>query len=146
MVKVVLLLLLLFSFCLFVFLLRQVSLCSPGCSGTHSVDQADLNSQRSVCLCFPNAGIKAMCHHAHRFWFWETLCSPGWPVTHRDLPTCPFSRAGIIDTWHHFLLISFWGRVSCLGFKVSKQLRMALSSWLSWSYFRIVWPTTPGFR
>ncbi|GAB1302587.1 DENN domain-containing protein 10 [Apodemus speciosus] len=33
-----------------------VSLCSPGCPGTHSVEQAGLRTQKSTCL--PSAGIK----------------------------------------------------------------------------------------
>ena len=33
----------------------RVSLCSPGCPGTHSVDQA--------CLCLPSAEIKGVSHH-----------------------------------------------------------------------------------
>ena len=37
---------------------------SPGCPGSYSVD---LNSQRSTYLCFPNAGIKDMCHHCVLF-------------------------------------------------------------------------------
>jgi hypothetical protein len=48
-----------FLFC-FVFRDRD-SLCSPGCPGTHSVDQAGLG-QRSTCLCLPSAGIKGMRH------------------------------------------------------------------------------------
>lgn len=53
-----------FLFC-FVCLFDRVSLCSPGYVGKHSVDQAlqDSNSQRSSCLCFPNAEIKGMHHH-----------------------------------------------------------------------------------
>ncbi|GAB1285682.1 Cyclic AMP-dependent transcription factor ATF-6 alpha [Apodemus speciosus] len=35
-----------------------VSLCSPGCPGTHSVDQAGLELQKSACLCLPSAGTK----------------------------------------------------------------------------------------
>jgi hypothetical protein len=31
--------------------------CSPGCPGTHSVDQ------KFTCLCLPSAGIKGVCHH-----------------------------------------------------------------------------------
>jgi hypothetical protein len=49
----------------FFFSLRdRVSLCSPGCPGTHSVDQAGLelrNPPASVCLL--SAGIKGMCYH-----------------------------------------------------------------------------------
>jgi hypothetical protein len=40
----------------------RISLCSPGCPGTHSVDQADLE-QKSTCLCLPSAGIKGVHHH-----------------------------------------------------------------------------------
>jgi hypothetical protein len=45
-----------FLFILFYFLVFQdrVSLCSPGCPGTHSVDQAG--------LCLPSAGIKGVRH------------------------------------------------------------------------------------
>jgi hypothetical protein len=47
-----------FSFlfvCLFVCFVRdRVSLFSPGCPGTHFVDQA---TQKSSCLCLPSAGI-----------------------------------------------------------------------------------------
>ncbi|GAB1287840.1 Annexin A9 [Apodemus speciosus] len=38
----------------------QGSLCSPGCPGTHSVDQAGLKLQRSACLCLPSAGTKGV--------------------------------------------------------------------------------------
>lgn len=38
-----------------------MSLCnSPGCPGTHSVDQADLELKRSPCLCLPDAGIQGV--------------------------------------------------------------------------------------
>ncbi|GAB1289662.1 TBC1 domain family, member 19 [Apodemus speciosus] len=40
-----------------------VSLCSPGCPGTHSEDQAGLELKKSVCLFLPSAGIKGMRHH-----------------------------------------------------------------------------------
>jgi hypothetical protein len=43
--------------------LDKVSLCSPGCPGTCSVDQAGLKLKRSTCLCLPSAGIKRMHHH-----------------------------------------------------------------------------------
>ena len=41
-------------------------LCSPGCSGTCSVDQAGLELKRSACfcLCLLSAGITGVCHHA----------------------------------------------------------------------------------
>jgi hypothetical protein len=40
----------------------RICLCSPGCPGTHSVDQADLELKISDCLQY--AGIKSLCHHA----------------------------------------------------------------------------------
>jgi hypothetical protein len=55
----------LFCFVLFCFVLRggvrdRVSLYSPGCPGTHAVDQAGPRTQRSACLCLPSAEIKGM--------------------------------------------------------------------------------------
>jgi hypothetical protein len=41
----------------------QVSLYSPGCPGTCSIDQAGSIGQRSPCLCLPSAGIKGVRHH-----------------------------------------------------------------------------------
>ena len=43
----------------------KISLCNPGCLGTHSVDRLALNSQRSICLSLPSVGIKGLYHH-HR--------------------------------------------------------------------------------
>jgi hypothetical protein len=41
---------------------HRVSLCSPYCPGTHSVDQAVLElTEICLCLCVPNAGI-GLCH------------------------------------------------------------------------------------
>jgi hypothetical protein len=51
-----------FFVCLFVFVFvfrDRVSLCSPGCPGTHFIDQ----TQKSACLCLPSARIKGMRHH-----------------------------------------------------------------------------------
>jgi hypothetical protein len=39
---------------------NRVSLCSPSCPGTHSVDQAGL--ELTEILCLPSAKIKVMCH------------------------------------------------------------------------------------
>ena len=46
--------------CLFI-LQGRVSLCSSGCSRTHSVDQAGL--ELTVILCLPSAWIKGVRHH-----------------------------------------------------------------------------------
>ena len=60
-----------FAFCLVDLVFQdRVSLCSPGCPRTHSVDQAGLEL-RSACLYLPKAGIKGRCHHrpAQSFFF-----------------------------------------------------------------------------
>jgi hypothetical protein len=44
-----------FFVCLFVCFRDRVSLCSPGCSGTHFVE--------IHCLCLPSAGTKGVHHH-----------------------------------------------------------------------------------
>jgi hypothetical protein len=46
-----------------VFLWDRVSLCSPGCPGTHFVAHAGLEL-RYLPLCFPSAGTKGVRHHA----------------------------------------------------------------------------------
>ena len=51
-------------FVVFVFAFQDtVFLDSPGCPGTHSVDQAGLKLQRSSCLCLLGAGTKSVCHY-----------------------------------------------------------------------------------
>ena len=50
----------------FCFFQDRIFLCIPGCSGTHSVDQAAL---KSVWLCFPSTGIKGKAYTTiTRFW------------------------------------------------------------------------------
>jgi len=51
------------------FFRARVSLCSPGCPGTHSVDQAGFKLKKFACLCLPSAGIKVVRHHAQCFLF-----------------------------------------------------------------------------
>jgi hypothetical protein len=41
----------------------RVSLYRPGCPGTHFVDQAGVETQKSACLCLPSSGIKGVLHH-----------------------------------------------------------------------------------
>ena len=48
-------------FCV-LFFQDRVSLCSPGCPGTHFVDQAGLE-HRNPPVCLPSAGIKGVHHH-----------------------------------------------------------------------------------
>jgi hypothetical protein len=49
----------------------RISLCSPGCPGTHSVDQAGLKLK--IRLPLPTAGIKGVGHHcpAHTSFYEE---------------------------------------------------------------------------
>jgi hypothetical protein len=50
--------------CLFVLVFRdRVSLYSPGCPGTHFVDQAGLELRNPPAYA-SSAGIKGVCHHA----------------------------------------------------------------------------------
>ena len=49
--------------CLFICFRDKVSLCSPGCPGTHSVEQAGLKLKSSACLYLPSAGVKGVPHH-----------------------------------------------------------------------------------
>jgi hypothetical protein len=49
-----------FSFCLFVCFFRdRISLCSPGCPGTHSVDQAGLELRNPPASASQVLGLKA---------------------------------------------------------------------------------------
>ena len=58
-------------FCLFCFVLvfwiwifrDRISLCSPGCPGTHSLDQAGLELRNLPASVSQSAGITGMCHH-----------------------------------------------------------------------------------
>jgi hypothetical protein len=52
--------------CLFVFRDR-VSLCSPGCPGTHSVDQAGLELRNPPASASQVQGIKGVRHHCPAF-------------------------------------------------------------------------------
>jgi hypothetical protein len=51
--------LLFFFFFFFFVFLRQVSLCSPSCPGTHSVDQAGLKLRNPPASAFQVLGLKA---------------------------------------------------------------------------------------
>lgn len=57
----------LMNFCLFCFSQVRVSLCSPSCPATWSVDWSQ--TQRPVWLCLLSAGIKVTCHHSLVFIF-----------------------------------------------------------------------------
>jgi hypothetical protein len=46
---------------------ERVSLCSPGCPGTHFVDQAGLELRNPPTSASQSAGIKGVHHHAHLF-------------------------------------------------------------------------------
>jgi hypothetical protein len=59
-------LLFLFLFLLFCFFWDRVSLCSPGCPGTHSVDQAGLELRNSPASASQVLGLKACATTARR--------------------------------------------------------------------------------
>jgi hypothetical protein len=106
--------------CLFVclFFLDRVSLCSPGCPGTHSVDQAGLELRNPPHLCLPSAGIKDMRHHclARRAY----SCAH-WPL--RSIPTLyrsPF--------FFFFLCLFDW---LVLSFKTGFLTK---NPWLYWNW------------
>lgn len=65
--------------------LDRVSLCIPGQPISCYIDQADLKL-RAPPVCFPNAGIKSICHHILPIWiffFWARVSSSlCWPWTH----------------------------------------------------------------
>jgi hypothetical protein len=45
----------------------RVSLCNPGCPGTHSVDSRLASNSEITCLCLPSARIKGVGHHCPAF-------------------------------------------------------------------------------
>ena len=55
------------DFVCFVFFRNRVSLCSPGCFGTHLCKPGWLQTQRSTCLCLPSSGTEGL-HHARLSW------------------------------------------------------------------------------
>jgi hypothetical protein len=77
-----------FFVCLFVFVFRdRVSLYSPGCPGTHSVDQAGLKFRYLPASASRVLGLKACTTTPGSVYYsycWDkvSLCSPGWPGTH----------------------------------------------------------------
>jgi hypothetical protein len=91
-------------FGLFWFVFRdRVSLCSPGCLGTHFIDQAGFE--------LPSAGIKGVCHHTRLSFVFQDrvfLCCSGCPGTlltrlalnsQRSTYLC-LSRAGVKGMCH----------------------------------------------
>jgi hypothetical protein len=62
-----------FFFFFFLVFPDRVSLYSPGCPGTHSVDQAGLELRNPPAFLPPSAGIKGVRHHAWLLlWFFLT--------------------------------------------------------------------------
>ena len=82
------------SVCLFLFFLfpNRISLCSPGCPGTHSVDLADLELRDLSASASWVLGLKActptaqLCVISYK-WLWATGC---WELSH---VLCESSRA-----------------------------------------------------
>ena len=65
----------------------RVSLCSPGCAGTHSVDQARRELRNSPASASQVLELKACATTA-----WQ-MCSPGWSWTHDPPATASFSKS-----------------------------------------------------
>jgi hypothetical protein len=57
------------SVCLFVCFQDRVSLCSPGCPGTHFVDQAGLELRNPPASASQVLGFKGVRHHAQLGFF-----------------------------------------------------------------------------
>jgi hypothetical protein len=109
----------------FFFFRDRVSLCSPGCPGTHYVDQAGLKLRNRL-LCFPSAGIKGVRHYAQLalsscllrwssqthtrgckprvgstelillFWVWVHSCHDHWAEARRPCLFQSWSRGGLL--------------------------------------------------
>ena len=58
------------SLCLVLFFPDRVSLCRPGCPGTHSIDKAGLELRDLPSSFSPSTGIKGVCHYhlAGKMW------------------------------------------------------------------------------
>lgn len=76
----------------------RVSLSSPSCPGTSSVDQAGLEFTE-IYLCFLSAGIKSIGHH---HWLGRPFCSS---VAENDIDLLillsPLSRARLVGMCYH---------------------------------------------
>jgi hypothetical protein len=124
--------------CLFICLVFQdrVSLCSPGCPGTHSVDQAGLEL-RSTCLCLPSAEIKV----ATTAWLlYRIFPSQYFFYSSPFIARCSF----LLTPWLLWLYKSFimWARCGSGGWgrKVEKaQARWLSGKVLAWQSLRAAW-------
>jgi hypothetical protein len=142
----------LFIYCIFIFLVfrDRVFLCSPGCPGTHSVDQAVLQLRNLPASALQVLGLKACATTASLIHLFlkqnltvsvaslELTISSGWRQTHRDLsasvsrvlalkectPPCPKIRCGIyMDT-------KFWTQVyTRKGERLLRILRCVCMCW-----------------
>jgi hypothetical protein len=76
----------LFCFVLFCFVFRdRVSLCSPGCPGTHSVDQAGLELRNPPASASQVLGLKACATTPGRFFFFFFFFETGFRVAQANL-------------------------------------------------------------
>jgi hypothetical protein len=80
----------------YLFVWDRVSLYSPDCPGTSSVDQTDLKLKRSACLCFPSAGNKGVC----AITAWRNVILNKFLVS-KSIATYPYS---LVESSDHSLL------------------------------------------
>ena len=80
-----------FLFCFivycFLFFWDRVSLCSPGCPGTHSVDQPGLELRNPPASASWVLGFYLFLRRGFSVWlwlYWNLLCRSDWP--HKDFP------------------------------------------------------------
>jgi hypothetical protein len=88
----------------------RVSLYSPGCPGTHSVDQAGLELRNPPASASKSAGIKGV-HHQKCL----RRCSPGWPRTHDPPTSAYFSKPSQTAPPQHPTLFLHGTKFQCQG-------------------------------
>ena len=117
----------------------MVSPCSPGCPGTHSIDQGSFELRRTSCLCLPSAGIKGMYYHclAQRTSFISISCRCVYAylsvhVSHKY--KCPWVQKWLLDPLKPGLQTVVSCPVWMLGTlpsHLSSPERTSLGSWFS---------------
>nr|ABB88900.1 oocyte-specific eukaryotic translation initiation factor 4E-like isoform 7 [Mus musculus] len=87
---------------------QRVSLCNPGCPGSHSLDPAGLELKRSACLCLLSAGIKG----GWVLWFFKNDRSRAWQ-----------DNLQLVTKFN--TVEDFWAKASCPCGKTTETSRVA---------------------